>query len=87
MPQFHFVADQRFETVMGSLNPSIKFDLTDSEPIGTFLKTQWDTDDCDHALKHWDPEVDGEMPPLHCAWEQPPIDGQEVPMHPNLRTQ
>jgi hypothetical protein len=40
----YFVADQRFETVMGGLNPSLKFDLTDPENIGTFLKTRWDTD-------------------------------------------
>jgi hypothetical protein len=30
---------------MGGLNPSLKFDLTDPENIGTFLKTRWDTDD------------------------------------------
>jgi hypothetical protein len=45
---------------MGGLNPSLKFDLTDPENIGTFLKTHWDTDDQDHALEqltvkchHW----------------------------------
>jgi hypothetical protein len=65
MPQFHFIADQQFETVMGGLNPSLKLDLTDPKNIGTFLNTRWDTNDQDHALKHWDPEVDGEMPPLH----------------------
>jgi hypothetical protein len=40
MPQFHFVADQRFETVMGGLNPSLKLDLTDPKNIRTFLKTR-----------------------------------------------
>jgi hypothetical protein len=74
-PQFHFVADQQFETVMGCLNPSLKLNVTDPENIGMFLKTRWDTNDRDHALEHWDPEVDGEMPPLHQEWEQHPIDG------------
>jgi hypothetical protein len=84
-PQFHFVADQRFETVMGGQNPSLKFDLTDPENIGTFLKTHWDTDDRDHALEHWDPEIDGEMPPLGPEWDTHPIDGQDLPVNPNLR--
>jgi hypothetical protein len=83
-PQFHFVADQRFETVMGGLNPSLKFDLTDPENIGTFLKTRWDTDDQDHALEHWDPEIDGEMPPLGPEWDTHPIDGQDLPVNPDL---
>jgi hypothetical protein len=81
----HFVADQRFETVMGGLNPSLKFDLTDPKNIGTFLKTRWDTDDQDHALEHWDPEIDGEMPPLGPEWDTHPIHGQDLPMHPDLR--
>jgi hypothetical protein len=84
-PQFHFVADQRFETVMGGVNPSLKFDLTDPENIGTFLKTRWDTDDRDHALEHWDPEIDGEMPPLGPEWDTHPIDGQDLPVNPDLR--
>jgi hypothetical protein len=75
MPQFHFVADQQFETVMGRLNPSLKLDLTDPETIGTFLKTRWDINDRDHALEHWDPEVDGKIPPLHREWEQHPTNG------------
>jgi hypothetical protein len=83
-PQFHFVADQRFETVMGGLNPSLKFDLTDPENIGTFLKTRWDTDDRDHALEHWDPEIDGEMPPLGPEWDTHPIDRQDLPANPDL---
>jgi hypothetical protein len=84
-PQFHFVTDQRFETVMGGLNPSLKFDLTDPENIGTFLKTHWDTDDRDHALEHWDPEIDGDMPPLVPEWDTHPIDGQDLPVNPDLR--
>jgi hypothetical protein len=83
-PQFHFVADQRFETVMGGLNPSLKLDLTDPENIGTFLKTRWDTDDRDHTLEHWDPEIDGEMP-LGPEWDTHPIDGQDLPVNPDLR--
>ena len=82
MPQFHFVADQRFETVMGGLNPSLELDLSDPETIGTFLKTHWDTDDRDHALEHWDPEIDGEMPPLGPEWDTHPIDGQDLPVNP-----
>jgi hypothetical protein len=57
-PQFHFIADQWFETFMGGLSPSLKLDLPDPEAIRTFLKTRWDTDDRDHALDHWDPEID-----------------------------
>jgi hypothetical protein len=85
MPQFHFVTDQRFETIMGGLNPSLKFELTDPENIWTFLKTCWDTDDRDHALEHWDPGIDSEMPPLGPEWDTHPIDGQDLPMNPDLR--
>jgi hypothetical protein len=50
-PQFHFVAHQQFETMMGGLNPSLKLDLTDPKTIGTSPKTRWDTNDRDHALR------------------------------------
>jgi hypothetical protein len=70
---------------MGGLNPSLKLDLNDPETIGTFLKTHWDTDDRDHALEHWDPEIDGEMPPLGPEWDTHPIDGQDLPVNPDLR--
>jgi hypothetical protein len=82
---YHQVSLAAADTLLSKAQFKHEADLTDPENIGTFLKTRWDTDDRDHALEHWDPEIDGEMPPLGPEWDTHPIDGQDLPVNPDLR--
>ena len=82
-PQFHYVTDQRFETVPGGLQGKTLIELTD-ETYQHFLKNRWDTDR-DYALEDYDPEVDGKIPVSAAdTWQHKPVEGLQLPEDDDL---
>jgi hypothetical protein len=69
-PQFHFIADPRFETVTGGLQGRSITDIT-ADTLHLFLKRQWDSTDREFSLSDWDTTVDGELPGPPPGYEPP----------------
>jgi hypothetical protein len=69
-PQFHFIADPRFETVTGGLQGRSIADIT-ADTLHLFLKRQWDSTDREFSLSDWDTTVDGELPGPPPGYEPP----------------
>jgi hypothetical protein len=78
-PQFHFVADPRFETVTGGLQGRSIAEIT-ADTLHLFLKRQWNSTDREFSLSDWDTTVDGELPGTPPGYEPTPL----PPAYPDL---